>query len=126
MGMRAEVKGQGANAGKNDENDGLQERAGAALEKVRATTGNLQAGLADMLDAGAQAVRERGQVSAGQGRLGDSSEFVAIGFERAALWLRENDVSDLESMARRQIDQHPGRTTLLALGLGFLLSRPRR
>jgi hypothetical protein len=78
----------------------VQEKAGDAIETARGKAGNLQATLADTLD-------ERG-------------------LERPALWLRENDLTDVGALLWRQLRERPGRTALLALGIGFLLGRASR
>jgi hypothetical protein len=41
------------------------------------------------------------------------------------MWLRENDLTKLP-LSRRQLEKHPGRTVLLALGVGFLFGRAGR
>ena len=98
---------------------------------VRAVTGNAQATLADKLEAGAEAIRERfdsGSPNAAglRGRLGAASGAVAEQLEGSALWLRENDVTDLRDLIGRQLKEHPGRSALVALGLGILIGRSSR
>ena len=113
----------------------LTERVSGAVESVRAKTGNMQAGLADLLESSAQAIRSRGVSAAdsaggavGDGaaeRLAQTGEATADVLERGAMWLRENDLSDVEARITRQLEQHPARTLLVAAGIGFLLSRRR-
>jgi hypothetical protein len=121
--------------GAADLNEQLTERVSGAVETVRAKTGNMQAGLADLLESSAQAIRSRGVSAAdsagsavGDGaaeRLAQSGEATADILERGAMWLRENDLSDVEERVTRQLEQHPARTLLVAAGIGFLLSRRR-
>jgi hypothetical protein len=105
-----------------------------AGETMRAKTGNLQAQLADALDSGASAIRGKAAggtqgdgtseaASAAAAPLGDTGEVVAIAMERGAIWLRENDLSDLESRLTNQLERHPVRTLAIAAGIGFLISR---
>jgi hypothetical protein len=102
---------------------------GGMFGAVRSTTGNVQASLADKLDAGAAALRNRlssDELPNGEGareRLAVASTAVADRLEGGALWLRENDVTDLRTLIGRQLAQHPGRTALVALGLGILIGR---
>jgi ElaB/YqjD/DUF883 family membrane-anchored ribosome-binding protein len=107
------------------------------VETVRAKTGNLQAQLADALDSSASAIRHRAQGATrdaqGDGRsvaattgvapMADTGEAVASMMERSAMWLRENDLSDLENQLTHQLEKHPVRTLAVAAGIGFLISR---
>lgn len=101
------------------------------LDTVRGVTGNVQATLADTLDAGAEALRDRlatkspnaARLRHGLGAAGDA---VAERLEGTALWLRENDITDLRDLIDVQLKQHPGRTALVALGLGILIGRSSR
>lgn len=113
----------------------LKERAGGALEAVHGQVGDLQATVADALDSGAQAIRQRvGSVrrrspavrGGARGRLTSTGEAVAGSLEQSAYWLRENDVGDLGMLLRQQLRDHPGRTALVALGLGIMIGRSSR
>ena len=104
----------------------MESNAGSALDAVRGVAGNAQATLADKLDAGATAVRRRLGTpnDAGvRGRLGAAGGRVANSLENGALWLRENDVTDLRALLGHQLENHPGRTALIALGIGVLIGR---
>jgi ElaB/YqjD/DUF883 family membrane-anchored ribosome-binding protein len=124
-----------AATGTPDVREQISERVTGAVETVRAKTGNLQAGLADMLDSSAQVIRSRaasaGDASDGAsdgtaaGRLVQSGDATAAVLERGAMWLRENDLSDVQARLTSQIESHPTRTLLVAAGIGFLLSRRR-
>jgi ElaB/YqjD/DUF883 family membrane-anchored ribosome-binding protein len=116
----------------------LKERVGdkvsGAVETVRAKTGNMQAGLADLLDSSAQVIRSRAAASesadgatgdTAAARLAQSGEATAALLERGAMWLRENDLSDLEGRLTAQLRENPGRTLLIAAAVGFLVSRRR-
>ena len=122
-------------SGAPDLKERVTERVSGAVESVRAGSGNMQAGLADLLESSAQAIRSRGVAAAdsaggavGDGaaeRLARSGETTADILERGAMWLRENDLSDLEGRVTDQLERHPARTLLVAAGIGFLLSRRR-
>src|SRR5512138_691981 len=102
----------------------MESNAGGALEAVRGVTGNIQATLADTLDAGASALRERlgaPNDSGVRARLGAAGDAVANRLEAGALWLRENDITDLKELLAHQLENHPGRTAVIALGIGVLI-----
>ena len=108
----------------------MESNVGGALEAVRGATGNVQATLADTLDAGASALRDRlgGTDTSPNGsgvraRLGAAGGAVANRLESGAVWLRENDITDLKELIGHQLENHPGRTALIALGLGVLIGR---
>ena len=104
----------------------MESTAGGALQSVRGVTGNAQATLADTLDAGASALRDRlatRNESGVRGRLGAAGGAVANRLESGALWLRENDITDLKELLGHQLENHPGRTALIALGIGVLIGR---
>ena len=110
--------------------DEVRERASDALETVRAKTGNVQATLADTLQTGAEAIRDRvgsvgapGHSGGAQSRVASAGDAVAGALERSAFWLRENDLTDFRAVVGRQLKEHPGRTALVALGVGVLIGR---
>ena len=111
---------------------GAQNKLGQAKEKAR----ELQSTLADRLDAGADKLRQRSQSAnlsgaAGSGSVGVVSEdrmaqvndSVARGMQKSADWLRNGDLkADIE----HQVRENPGRTLLIALGVGYLLGKAFR
>ena len=129
------VAGDGPTGGAADLKERLTERVSGTVDTVRAKTGNMQAGLADLLESSAQAIRSRGVSAAdsASGAVGDGAaervaqtgEATADVLERGAMWLRQNDLSDIEARVTRQLEEHPARTLLVAAGIGFLLSRRR-
>ena len=90
-----------------------REKAGKLVESARGETGNLQATVADSLEAGAE-------------RAARKSPAIAERMDRTAMWLRGNDVTDLGSLLGRELRERPGRVALLALGLGILVGRASR
>ena len=106
----------------------------SAREKVvdlvgsaRGGTGNLQATLADRLEAGAETIRRRPAISPGsRGGTEKASRTIADGMERSAMWLRENDVTDIDKLLQRELRERPGRVALIALGLGIVIGRASR
>ena len=125
----------GSSAGPGSTKDTASSTLAEAMETVRAKTGNMQAGLADLLDSSAQVIRSRGVAASDAAgttvgeeaaeRLAQSGEATAAVLERGAMWLRENDLSDVEARVTSHLKKNPTQTLLIAAGIGFLLSRRR-
>ena len=110
----------------------VQDKLGQVKEKAR----DLQSTLADRLDAGAEKLRQRNQsvtlAGATEGasvgvatddRMATVQDSVARGMHKSADWLRNGDLkADIE----RQVRENPGRTLLIALGLGYVLGKAFR
>ena len=121
--------------------DAVAEKFGAVKEKVqnlnvKEKVSNLNASLADKLEAGADKLRQRAQSGqlAGAGsfgattgtsdeRLAQYGDKAAVGMESAADWLRNGD---LKASVEDQVRTNPGRTLLIALGLGYVLGKALR
>ena len=136
--------------GSTEQSQGLKDRARDVLgsaggrladvgSTVRDRAGTAKDKLASALEAGADRLRQRSQASAlagatsdgstaiqGDGRLAQVSDRVAGGMERSAEWLRDADIDGLKSGIENQVKEHPGRTLLIAVGLGYLLGRAFR
>jgi hypothetical protein len=141
--------GSTSSAGMND-SQGLKDRArdlaGSAQEKladvgstVRERAGTMKDSLADALESGADKLRQRGQSgqlagSTGSGsvaleddgRMQQVTTRVAGGMEATADWLRDADLDGLRASVEQQVKEHPGRTLLIAAGLGYLLGKALR
>jgi hypothetical protein len=109
----------------------VQDKVGQLREKAR----GLQSNLADKLDQGAEKIRQRNQSSTLAGATGDAGvgvatderarmqDSVARGMHKSADWLRNGDLkADIE----HQVRENPGRTLLVALGVGYLLGKAFR
>ena|SRR5215211_3561957 len=130
--------------------DRARDMAGTAKEKaadvgstVRQRAGTLKDSLADVLDSGADRLRQRGGQSGQSGQLAVATDIgsapaqtdarvtqvttrVAGGMEATADWLREADLDGMKAGIERQVKDHPGRTLLVAVGLGYLLGKALR
>lgn len=133
--------------------DRARDLAGTAQEKladvgstVRERAGTMKDSLADALESGADKLRQRvhtspssgggaqlaGATSAGAvtttdgGRVTVVGDRVADGMQSTADWLREADLDSLKTGVERQVKEHPGRTLLIAVGLGYLLGKAFR
>src|SRR5262245_40629755 len=131
--------------------DRAREFAGTAQEKladvgstVRERAATMKDSLADALESGADKLRNRlhntqpsggqlaGATSAGAvtttdgGKLTVAGDRVASGMQASADWLRDADLDSLKTGVERQVKEHPGRTLLIAVGLGYLLGKAFR
>ena len=113
----------------------LRGRAGELASNVGEKAGQLKGTLADKLEAGAN--RLRGQQGLGDGTTAGAyggtqqsgskvSNRVAGGMQATADWLRTAEVDDLRTGIERQARDNPGRTLLIALGVGYLLGKAFR
>ena len=123
----------GSSGGQTSTVDQARATAQNKLGQVKDNAREIQSTLADRLDAGAQKIRQRqqqaplagatdsGSVSAGTtDRMANVQDSVARGMEKSADWLRNGDLkSDIE----RQVRENPGRSLLIALGLGYVIGK---
>jgi len=119
---------------------GARDKAADVVDSARGGTGNLQATLADRLEAGAEALRARARgktddvriagsrpsIARSRARTGEASRTIADGMDRTAMWLRENDLTELRGLLQRELRARPGRVALVALGVGVLVGRATR
>lgn len=131
--------------------DRARDVAGTAQEKladvgstVRDRTGQMKNSLADALHSGADKLRQRSSAPSGtasqlagasdtgsvavpsDNRAAQLGSRVASGMDATADWLRETDLDSLKTGLERQVKEHPGRTLLIAAGLGYLLGKAFR
>jgi ElaB/YqjD/DUF883 family membrane-anchored ribosome-binding protein len=130
--------------------DRAREFAGNAQEKladvgssVRERAGTMKNSLADALSSGADRLRQRGTSSTpssqlagatdagsvaveSEGRTTQVTNKVAGGMDATADWLRQADLAGLKTSIEGQVKEHPGRTLLIAAGLGYLLGKALR
>jgi hypothetical protein len=152
-GMGASTNGTSSNdlggTSATEQASGLADRArgalGSAGEKLgdvgstlRERAGGAKDSLANALEAGAEKLRARGDSSmAGAGAVGGAvvvaddrmtqvTTKVAGGMESASEWLRDADLNNLKGSIEQQVKEHPGRTLLIAVGLGYLLGKALR
>ena len=123
----------GTSSGQTSTADQARATAQNKLNQVKDKAREVQATLADRLDAGAQKIRQRqqnaplagategGSAAAGTtDRMANVQDSVARGMEKSADWLRNGDLkTDIE----RQVRENPGRSLLIALGLGYVIGK---
>ena len=99
----------------------------------------LKDSLADALETGANKLRQRpahgdlaGSTGGGSvavesdGRLAAVSTNVAGGMQTTASWLRETDIESLKTGIEKQVKEHPARSLLIAIGVGYLIGKAFR
>jgi len=116
----------------------VREKASHVPGQVREKASTLKATLADKLEAGADRIRQRAastgtadQLTAAEGSPGVQSDqavarvsgAVASGMQSTAEWLRTADVNSVRTGIEQQVKTNPGRTLLVALGVGYVLGR---
>jgi hypothetical protein len=106
--------------------EGAKERMAQVKEKAS----TLRATLADKLESGAERLRQRAASASAPEAAPQAEERMrrvggkmASGMESTAHWLRTGDMSSLKSGIEEQLRTKPGRTLLVALGLGYLIGR---
>ncbi len=111
-----------------------------AKEKIGERASELKSSLADRLEQGAEKLRQRAH-SGGQyaGATGESTvgvsendkmtqvaDKVAGGMQSTANWVRNADLETVKGDIERQVKEHPARTLLVAVGLGYVLGKAFR
>ncbi|HJP59555.1 MAG TPA: hypothetical protein VJ865_06135 [Gemmatimonadaceae bacterium] len=92
--------------------------------------------LADGLEAGARALKQRQPAAAGADETAvtvtnDSSvaavtDTLASGMQSSADWIRDADIDKLKDGVEKQVKEHPARSLLIALGAGYLIGKALR
>ena len=138
----------GGSTGTSENASGVTDRArdlaGNAKDKladvgssVRQGAGSAKDKLADALESGAGKLRQRGGQMAGatgssdlavtsDGTVNQMTDRLAGGMQATADWLRDADLDGLKTGVERQVKEHPGRTLLIAVGVGYLLGKAFR
>jgi ElaB/YqjD/DUF883 family membrane-anchored ribosome-binding protein len=126
-----------------DKARGALDHAGAKLSDagstVRERAATAKDSLADALAAGAEKLRARGgdgsmaaagatggAVAVTDDRVAQVTTKVAGGMDAASEWLRDADLNGLKAGVEQQVKEHPGRTLLIAIGVGYLLGKALR
>lgn len=114
--------------------DQAKEKVGQAKEKAT----QLKVSLADKLDEGADKLRQKTasatsemqQSATGNGATSEATHTmnkmggaVASGMEKTADWLRTADMESVRNDLEHQVRAHPGRSLVVALGLGYVIGR---
>ena len=113
---------------------------GKAKEKIGERAGELKSSLADKLEQGAEKLRQRahgggqyagatadGSVSVAENdKIAQAADKFAGGMESTANWVRNADLESVKGDIQRQVKDHPARSLMVAVGLGYLLGKAFR
>ena len=107
------------------------DKADESAASLRERAVQLKTQLADRLETNAERLRRRANDTAAlddaiattKERVADASDRVASGMEKSADGLRNANMSNLQRGLERQVKENPGRTLLIAAGIGYLLGR---
>lgn len=109
-----------------DARDVAREKLGATREKAY----NLKSSLADRLEQGAGRLRHKADTTTttdmgaeAETKVRKAGDRVASRMESTADWLRGADVDSMKSGLESQVRSNPGRTLLVALGMGYVVGR---
>lgn len=117
-----------------DKATGLKEAAKDKAGKFRDKAADLKATLADKLEAGAEKLRahqtssyagatETGSTAIPQDKLAQVNDKIAAGMQNTADFIRNADLDNMKQGVEKQVKEHPGRTLLIAAGVGYLLGK---
>jgi hypothetical protein len=122
----------------SDTNRGIGKRVKSAASSAKEKASTIPAILADGLQAGAEALRQR-RPSTGTSTGGPSvavtttdssiaavTDTLATGMQSSADWLRDADLDKLKEGVEKQVKEHPARSLLVALGAGYLIGKALR
>jgi hypothetical protein len=121
----------------NDSDRGVGSRVKSVASSVKDKASGIPAMLADGLQAGAEALRQRRpstETSAGGSSVAIASDpsiaavtdTLASGMQSSADWLRDADLDKLKEGVEKQVKEHPARSLLVALGAGYLIGKALR
>jgi hypothetical protein len=113
---------------------GVSGRVKSAASPVKQRASTIPAMLADGLEAGAEALRQRrpspnpttpgtSVAVASDSNIDAVTDTLATGMQSSAEWLRDADLDKLKSGVEKQVKEHPARSLLVALGAGFLIGK---
>jgi hypothetical protein len=116
----------------------VKDRVKGVASSVKGKASAIPSMIADGLEAGAEALRQR-KPSTSVATTGGSSvtvaddssiaavtDTLASGMQSSAEWLRDADIDKLKQGVEKQVKEHPARTLLVALGAGYLIGKALR
>jgi hypothetical protein len=113
---------------------GISGRVKSVASSVKQKASTLPAMLADGLEAGAEALRQRrpspnsttpgtSVAVASDSNIDAVTDTLATGMQSSAEWLRDADLDKLKSGVEKQVKEHPARSLLVALGAGYVIGK---
>jgi hypothetical protein len=120
----------------SDSNRGVGSRVKSVASSVKDKASGIPGMLADGLQAGAEALRQRRpstETSVGSSvaitndpTIAAVTDTLASGMQSSADWLRDADLDKLKEGVEKQVKEHPARSLLVALGAGYLIGKALR
>jgi hypothetical protein len=116
----------------------VKDRVRGVASSVKGKASAIPSMLADGLEAGAEALRQRkastsvATTGGSSVTVGDDSSIAAVtdtlasGMQSSAEWLRDADIDKLKDGVEKQVKEHPARSLLVALGAGYLIGKALR
>lgn len=118
------------------ESGGIGSRLKSVGSSVKDKAAGIPSLIADGLEAGAKALKQRQPSAAGADGtavtvsndtgIAAVTDTLATGMQSSADWLRDADIDRLKDGVEKQVKEHPARTLLLALGAGYLIGKALR
>ena len=115
---------------------GVTDRVKSVASSVKGKAAAIPSMIADGLEAGAEALRQRRPSTSGaQGSaltitndpsIAAVTDTLATGMQSSAEWLRDADLEKLKQGVEKQVKEHPARSLLVALGAGYLIGKALR
>ena len=115
---------------------GIADRLKSVGSSVKEKAAGLPGLLADGLEAGAKALKQRQPAAtdvegtavtvSNDSNIAAVTDTLASGMQSSADWLRDADVEKLKAGVEKQVKEHPARSLLIALGAGYLIGKALR
>ena len=115
---------------------GVSDRVKSVAASVKGKAAAIPSMLADGLEAGADALRQRRTSTRGADgsalaitndpSIAAVTDTLATGMQSSAEWLRDADLDKLKQGVEKQVKEHPARSLLVALGAGYLIGKALR
>ena len=114
----------------------VSDRVKSVASSVKGKASAIPSMLADGLEAGADALRQRRTSTSSTGGsaltitndpgIAAVTDTLATGMQSSADWLRDADLDKLKQGVEKQVKEHPARSLLVALGAGYLIGKALR
>lgn len=75
---------------------------------------------------GSSSTTADGKLATAKAKIGQAKEKVVDRMHATADWIKDRDIDQLKGTIEAQVRDHPGRTLLIAAGLGYLIGRAFR
>jgi len=124
------------NIGDTESGGGIKGRLKSVGSSVKDKAAGIPALIADGLEAGARALKQRQPAVTGtEGTavavpsdtgIAAVTDSLATGMQSSADWIRDADIEKLKDGVEQQVKEHPARSLLIALGAGYLIGKALR